>query len=250
MKRGLLGLSFTMLFAVAAMAQTAGEAPATNGPASGDAPPQPAKRPLLKYAAPKSLSGSGARVDGDGGSRGIGAKDSAIYLLAPSGEALTTRKQPSLFYFQQGAGGASKTSLTLIVVDPTSSATLFKAKAENPDPGFHRIQLARHPMELLPGVRYEWRVSLGGEGDGHSSDVFASAVIRYVEPSRELARDLEATPDKRAEIYAQHGIWYDALEEVSNRILAEPQNPDWKQARASLLEQIGLGRILETGKER
>jgi hypothetical protein len=154
-----------------------------------------------------------------------------------------------LFYFQRGES-ASKSSLTLSVVDPARPAPLLKARSEHPEPGFRRVQLSRHAVALEPGVRYEWRVSLGAQGEGRSSDVFASGVIRYVEPSAELARALEAAPGKRAEIYAQHGIWYDALEEVSNRILEEPQNPEWKQARASLLEQIGLGRIAEKGAAR
>ncbi len=249
MKFRLAGLSFVTLCAATATAQTAADAPAPNAPATTDAPAQTTKRPLLKYAAPKAAGSPGARVDGDGGSRGTGAKDAAIYLLAPDGEALTTQKQPSLFYFQRGGEADSKSGLTLTVVDPTRPTPLLKAKAENPEPGFRRVQLARYSVELQPGVRYEWRVSLGA-GEGRSSDVFASGVIRYVEPSAELTKALEASPGKRAEIYAQHGIWYDALEEVSNRILAEPQNREWEQARASLLEQIGLGRILEKGKGR
>lgn len=243
-------LFFVILSAAHVMAQTTGSPPPPNTSTSSEAPAAIIKRPLLKYAAPKSAGGAGARVDGDGGSRGTDSKDVALYLLVPDGEALTTHKQPSLFYFHRAGKPSSKTILTLTVVDPASPAPLLKARSENPEPGFRRIQLARHSVELQPGVRYEWRVSLGNEGEGRSSDVFASGVIRYVEPSPELAKSLEASPDRRAEIYAEQGIWYDALEEVSNRILAEPQNPAWKQARISLLQQVGLGRILENQKER
>ncbi len=241
-------LSWFTIWAVSAPAQNAGDAPPPGAAAPAEAAVQPAKRPLLKYAAPKSAGSMGLRVDGDGGSRGAGGMNAAIYLLAPEGEALTTQKQPALFYFQRGGEKAAQSNLTFTVVDPSQAAPLLKAKAENPEPGFRRVQLSRHAVELTPGVRYEWRVSLGGEGEGRSSDVFASGVIRYVEPSPELIKALEAAPGKRAEIYAEHGIWYDALEEVSNLILAEPQNTEWERARASLLEQIGLGRILEKGK--
>lgn len=241
-------LSFVALSGAGAAAQNPGEQPpAAGAPASADTPaPVPAaRRPLLKYAAPKSAGSVGARVDGDGGSRGTGAKDSAVYLLVPDGEALTTRKQPSLFFFQRGGEANSNSSLILTLLDPGSAVPLLKAKAEHPEPGFRRVQLARHSVELRPGVRYEWRVALGVEGEGRSADSFASGVIRYVEPSPELTKALEASPANRAEIYAGYGIWYDAFEEVSNRILEEPVSREWKQARAALLKQVGLGRILE-----
>lgn len=246
-------LAFLFLLTVCApevTAQNAGPAPTPEAPATGASPAPVTKRPLLKYAAPKPVGAAGVRVDGDGGSRGTDAKDVAIYLLVPNGEALTTQKQPSLFYFQRGGGTPSNDDLTLTVVDPASALPLLRAKADNPEPGFRRVQLARHSVELRPGVRYEWRVSLGGRQEGRSADIFASAGIRYVEPSPELQKALEASPGRRAEVYAEHGIWYDALEEVSNRILEEPRNPEWAQARASLLEQIGLGRILEKQKGR
>lgn len=254
MKFRLVGFCFLTLCAAGATAQNSGDSSAANAAASSppaaDVPAPTAKRPLLKYAAPKPAGSPGARIDGDGGSRGTGARDAAIYLLVPEGEALTTQKQPSLFYFQRGGDAASGSRLTVTVVDPAHSAPLLKARAENPEPGFRRVQLARHSVELQPGVRYEWRVSLGGEREGRSSDVFASGVIRYVEPSPELAKALEESPGMRAEIYAQHGIWYDALEEISNRILTEPKKQEWEEARSSLLKQVGLGRILEIGKGR
>jgi hypothetical protein len=225
-------------------AQTFAEPTPQAAPTSAEQGAHPSKRPLLKYLPPKPPGSPGVRIDGDGGSRGTGGKDASIYVLAPGGEALTTQKQPSLFYFQKGAEDAAKGSLILTVVDPARPVPLLKAKAENPEPGFRRVQLARHAVELAPGVPYEWRISFGAEGEGRSAHVFASGVIRRVEASPELVKALAETPANRAEVYARHGIWYDAFEEVSNRILEEPHNREWQRARAALLEQIGLGRIL------
>jgi hypothetical protein len=169
-----------------------------------------------------------------------------LIALAPSGPALTTRNQPTLFYFQSGTPQeAAARSLTFTLVEPGVAEPLLKAVANQSEPGIRRLQLARHGVSLKPGVRYDWRVALSEGGEERSKDVFASAPIQYTEPSQALLEALQAEPERKAEIYAEHGIWYDALVEISNQILENPQNQDLLALRASLLEQVGLGRVLD-----
>jgi hypothetical protein len=204
----------------------------------------PAKRPMLKYAAPKSAAGTGVRIDGDGGSRGTTGNLPVLHVLAPSGEALTTQKQPVLFYSQSGTvEDAGDRSLTFTLVEPNRAAPLIKAVAAKSAPGIRRVQVSTHGVELKAGVRYDWRVALGGGLEGRSLDVFASASIKYAPPSKELTEALAADPSHKAEVYAAHGIWYDALAEISNQIMADPKNPELLAQRAALLEQVGLGKV-------
>ena len=44
----------------------------------------------------------------------------------------------------------------------------------------------------------------------------------------------------RASAYAQAGIWYDALDAISNAIEANPNDASLKEQRAALLKQVGL----------
>jgi len=67
--------------------------------------------------------------------------------------------------------------------------------------------------------------------------------IKYVEPSKELKDALAADPKHAAEVYAAHGIWYDALEEISNQIVADPKNRELLAQRAALLDQAGLSKV-------
>jgi len=218
--------------------------PTAAAAASPEGASTPAKRPLLKYAAPKSSGSSGVRIDGDGGSRGTTGTTPVLHVLAPSGEALTTRKQPVLFYSQSGtAEDAGDRSLTFTLVEPNRAAPLIKAVAAKSVPGIRRVQVSTHGVELKEGVRYDWRVALGAGAEGRSLDVFASGSIKYVAPSKELKDALESDPSHKAEVYAAHGIWYDALEEISNQIMADPKNPELLAQRAALLEQVGLGKV-------
>ena len=46
-------------------------------------------------------------------------------------------------------------------------------------------------------------------------------------------------------IYAEAGLWYDALTAISDLIDTSPNAPALRQRRASLLEQVGLREIAE-----
>ena len=41
-------------------------------------------------------------------------------------------------------------------------------------------------------------------------------------------------------LYAEAGLWYDALSSLSDLIEATPDNPGLRQQRAALLKQVGL----------
>ena len=53
----------------------------------------------------------------------------------------------------------------------------------------------------------------------------------------------EAPAEQRAALYAGAGLWYDAVDELSRQISAQPQNRALRESRASLLEQVGLAEV-------
>lgn len=65
--------------------------------------------------------------------------------------------------------------------------------------------------------------------------------MQRIEPNRDLVRRLgTATPQKRVTLYAQAGIWQDALTLLSELRLAKPKDTvlasDWR----NLLKSVGL----------
>ena len=202
------------------------------------APAAPAKRGLLKYSPPKTAA-SGTRIDGDGASRGSGDKLPSLYVLAPNHTALTTREQPSLFWYQTGP---AKTRFELTLTEPKNPKPLLKVGTPTSEqPGIHRISLAKQKITLKPGVPYKWTIAWVPDPANRSQDVVASGTIQRVEPEAALTTALaDAKGVEKAAVYAQNGIWYDALEAVSNEIDAAPKSKDLRAQRSALLEQAGL----------
>lgn len=198
----------------------------------------PVKRARLKYTPPKSAV-SGTRIDGDGGSRAGGVKLPSLYVLAPNHTGLTTREQPSLFWYQSGP---ATTRFELTVIEPKKPKPVLRVGTDQADqPGIHRIPLAKHGISLTPGVLYKWTIALVPDPANRSQDVIASGTIQRIEPDAPLTAALaDAAGGDKAAIYADKGIWYDALDAITNEIDASPKNKELRLQRAALLEQAGL----------
>jgi len=101
--------------------------------------------------------------------------------------------------------------------------------------------LSDHGVKLSPGVEYQWVVALITDPDNRSSDLVASGMIKRVDASADLKKSIAAaSPDSLPGIYAEGGIWYDALSSLSDRIDADPANKALQETRADLLRQAGL----------
>ncbi len=233
-----------LLLAAGSVFAFAQEAPPESSPA-------PAKKSLLKYSPPKGKAES--RIDGDGGSRGgpagSGPGNLSLQVLVPDGVALTSRPQPSLFYYLSTKPSTPST-LTFAVVEEGKPEPLFKAEAQTGDVGIRRVALSRYGVQLKPGVRYRWSVALGSGADGRSQDVFSSGSIRYEPAEEPLKQAVAKEREHKAVVYAEHGYWYDALEELADRLVAKPGDALLLEMRQTLLTQAGLGKIAAASKAR
>ncbi|WP_254721630.1 DUF928 domain-containing protein [Kovacikia minuta] len=65
--------------------------------------------------------------------------------------------------------------------------------------------------------------------------------IHRVVQDRAIAAQIEsASPQQKVELYAQNGIWFDALTTLANLRLANPQDPALTSDWDSLLRSVGL----------
>jgi hypothetical protein len=245
----LLGIVTSGLLLGISSAETpAPSSPSTPAPAATPEPSQtpaatakaratPARR-TIAYNPPKGLM-SGTRVDGDGGSRGSSAKLPSLYVLTPTQTALTTRAQPSLFWYQT-APAATRFELT--VVEPRKPKPVLKVGIDQAgEAGIHRLLLGKYNVSLLPGIVYKWTVALVPDPASRSQDVIASGTIERTEPDAEFTTAVAtAEGSDKAALYAGKGFWYDALEVVTDEIDATPTDKALHLQRASLLDQAGL----------
>jgi hypothetical protein len=108
-------------------------------------------------------------------------------------------------------------------------------------PGVHALSLAQHNITLKPGVEYQWFVAAVVNPAQRSNDVVAGGTIKRVAETDAVRARVKETPAaNRPALYASEGIWYDAVEDLSRLISAEPSNRSLREQRAALLEQVGL----------
>jgi len=98
------------------------------------------------------------------------------------------------------------------------------------------------PLEV--GKSYTWKFSVVCDADDRSSDQLESGIVRRVELSADILRQLEnADPRQKTVIYAENGIWQDALSNLAAARRANPNDPDLAADWQSLLDSVTLGEI-------
>ncbi len=197
----------------------------------------PAFVPRVRHGAPASRVGGATRA------RGTAV---TIQTLVPELDeaALTLAAQPN-FYWHLSAGTEHPVNFTL--VDPDAIEPIVDAMIAGPfETGFHSVSLADYEARLEPGRRYEWFVAVVPRLGSRSADTVARGVVLRVSDPELALRVAEADPEAAAGLWAQSGIWYEALESLSERIGQSPKDPELHLQRSAMLEQVGL--VLSAGR--
>lgn len=196
----------------------------------------PVYKPPKRGVAPKTLVG--------GSSRGVESGLSTISVLAPDHIGLTIYEQPSIYwYLSKPISG--RIEFTLIddqLIEPLQKTNLITQIK----PGVQCINLSDYDVRLSPGKQYQWIVSLLPDPDHSSQDIIVGGAIECIEFTQELVEKLaQAGKTKAPHIYAEAGLWYDALSAISNLIDATPDDMVLRKQRTSLLEQVELWEVVE-----
>lgn len=191
----------------------------------------------LVYRPPADAE-EGVRVNGT--SRGIDASLPSLLVLAPDHVGLTLREQPDLFWYQSKDTDI-RFKLTMVadgVIEPVLEVATPKQKSTT---GIKRINLKEHAVELKEDVEYQWSVALVVDPENPSKDIVASGYIRRTDPSPKLTAKLVKTNKRQlVDVFAESGIWYDAIEEISDLVDTNPSDRGLRELRAMLLEQVDL----------
>jgi hypothetical protein len=184
----------------------------------------------------------GGRVGG--GTRGIGEELIALFALAPNHVALTVQEQPTLYWY---LSKPSKYPIELTIIIEKDTPPLLEKRIPLPSrSGIYPLRLSDFDIRLSTGTQYRWFLALVPDPNRRSRDIVAGAIIERVETPEALrSRLLKANREEISNIYAEAGMWYDALMAISNLIADEPNNPIFQKQRAALLEQVGLSEVAQ-----
>lgn len=183
------------------------------------------------------------RTEG-GGTRGSCAAvgDKSLTAIAPNQNFGYTTDEYPTFYWYVPEIGAEAAEFVLLDEDNTEVyVTTFQIQDSA---GIISLSLPGEAgiPPLTPGENYQWFFSLVCDFNDRSGNIFTSGWIQRTEESAfpSLENRLEAAPEEEhAEIYAQEGIWYSALNRLAERYFSDPSNADTAQQWQTLLESIG-----------
>ncbi len=174
-----------------------------------------------------------------GGTRGIGDKTLELVVLAPDHTGLTTKEQPTLYWYASEPVLA-KLEVTLIN-DENIDPQLEQIVATPGPAGIQSFDLAKTNTRLKSGLEYRWFVSAIADMDQRSNDIVASGTIQRIKPNEALSNKIAgANKQTLASLYAEEGVWYDTIDALSRLIKKSPADSALQEQRSTLLEQVGL----------
>ena len=184
-----------------------------------------------------------------GGTRGTGGAAPFLCTLVPNHVGLTVSGQPALYFF---LAGAAKYPLEFTLIERHGINPLVEARFAPPlQAGIHTLCLENYGKKLEVGVRYKWFVALIPDEEHRAGDILAAGEIERVAFQDKLKNRLNhVDAATAATIYAENGIWYDALASLSQAISSHPANRKLVRERAFLLEQVGLDKVARYEKQR
>jgi hypothetical protein len=107
--------------------------------------------------------------------------------------------------------------------------------------GFHPIRLADHGLRLQTDVVYQCFVSMVTDLKHPSKDIISGGAIERIAFQKNFQKILQETDSKRiSHVYAEEGLWYDAMNALCSRIDEAPNDSLLHQQRISLLRQGDL----------
>jgi hypothetical protein len=176
-----------------------------------------------------------------GGTRGIG-NTLAVNVLAPGETGLTTQEKPTIYWFaSQPVDKPVEITITSTESLQDAATPVFEITLQPPlAKGIHAFRLADHNIALKPGVEYQWFVAVVRNPAQRSNDVLAGGTIKRVTDSPVQAQVKQASPAQLPALYAEAGIWYDAIDQLSTQISANQSDRQLRERRAALLDQVGL----------
>ena len=211
---------------------------------------------LPKFGAPKSRVGGGVRggltlpqvgapkARVGGGVRGGGESDAGeadanhlmsmpvVFVLTPESVGFTVSESPTLYYYV-----TDETSFEFEVTVNRDERTLVQMRRwEKMNAGIHSISMSDLGIKLEEDADYEWNVALIPNPLQGSLDITSTGGIRRIKAKE---------PMKDYNDYGKHGIWYDMLQDLTERISADPGNKMLLKERGDLFKQVGLPEVAE-----
>lgn len=228
--------SLTLLGAVASIGQTAFA--------------DKANAAQVKQYVPPSNRDRLQRTEG-GGSRGCtNLAPVSLSLLTPKDHiARTVSAHPTFLWH---VSDATTAPIVFTLTERGASQPIFQKQLTADRAGIMRLEIPETAPGLIEGKEYRWTVTLVCSEKRPSENVYARAWIERVATPSGLEQKLASANSEgdRAAIYAQSGLWYDAVAALDKTRTANPGETQASNLFVTLLEQVGLNQVATLERQR
>jgi hypothetical protein len=195
----------------------------------------------FKYIPPER--GTPRRTQGTGTRGGDESESVALKLLVPhdhTGQTLSGH--PTFFWY---VSEVPTEPVEFALVESGVAQPIFVQQLQLYKAGIVRLEMPKNLPELIPGKEYRWSVSLINNTERRSHDTFAQSWIKRVPETPALKQQLATatTVRDRASVYAEAGLWYDALNALST-------TPSVREDFLLLLDRFGLQQVADQERQR
>jgi Domain of Unknown Function (DUF928) len=158
---------------------------------------------------------------------------------------LTSMESPTLLFYVPYAKTAI-VDISFTIQDesnPADTKIVYRnlTIAPTQTPGVMQVAL---PKSLAPNTPYHWFLKLNMECRRGQRPIFVDGWIQRAQIDRNLSVQLErATPAAKVSLYAENGLWYDAIATLASLRSTKPQDTALTQDWQNLLNAIDLGHL-------
>jgi len=165
-----------------------------------------------------------------------------LTALVPESQIGRTVSEYPLFFFYLPQTDAE---LAEFVLEDEKGNFIYETTLKiNNAPGVMSVSIPanKNVLPLEAGKNYRWYIALICYPEDRSTDAVARGIVRRVELSADILRQLDAAePRQKTVIYAENGIWQDALGTLAAARRANPNDPDLAADWEILLDSVRLG---------
>ncbi|AFZ18392.1 DUF928 domain-containing protein [Allocoleopsis franciscana] len=204
-----------------------------------------AEQPAYKFNYVPPYRGTPRRTQGAGTRGGDESGEVTLKLLVPDDHTgQTLSGHPTFFWY---VSEIPEEPVEFALVESGVAQPIFVQQLQLEKAGIIRLKMPKNLPALVPGKEYRWSVSLVSNANRRSSDTVAQSWIKRVAETPALKQQLAtAKSDRdRASIYAEAGLWYDAINILLKAQSTNSTDRSIHEAFLSLLDRAGLTEVAE-----
>ncbi|MDQ2099432.1 MAG: DUF928 domain-containing protein [Tychonema bourrellyi B0820] len=219
----------------------------------GQPTPQVDGKPITQSGGPRfsqPTEDNQSPIDGDSGKvtrKATPCEKGKIKLtpLVPKNKIGRTVSEYPVFFFYLPQTDAKQAEF---ILEDENRQQIYQTTLNiNNSSGVIRVSIPtnKNVSPLQIDKNYTWSIALICDDIDRSADVLEKGIVRRVELSADIRSQLQkADPRLKAVIYAQTGIWQDALSTLVAARLANPNDADLAADWKILLDSVNLGEIV------